>query len=167
MLCTDHLKFTTLSRLTIKDKKKIYLAEIATQLSPVSPSPYFSLPPPPPPPSVSLNLLHPSVSLNLLHKRLTNPWPDTPWLIFIGTCLVSGGGITYFMTNVQISLLFPKAGSLVIGLLVGGFEASTVTAQAVKVSHPVILLHVIVYHKRLMKHRSELLLTNLGDVKTI
>ncbi|KAK3739278.1 hypothetical protein RRG08_050482 [Elysia crispata] len=59
---------------------------------------------------------------------------DTPWLIFIGTCLVSGGGITYFMTNVQISLLFPKAGSLVIGLLVGGFEASTVTAQAVKIS---------------------------------
>ncbi|RUS72511.1 hypothetical protein EGW08_019739 [Elysia chlorotica] len=60
---------------------------------------------------------------------------EIPWLIFPGTCLISAGGITYFMTNVQISLLFPKAGSLVVGLFIGGFEASAGTAQAIKIGY--------------------------------
>ena len=63
-----------------------------------------------------------------------SPYPELPWLIFPGLSLIGGAGITYLMTNMQISLLFPSMGSIVVGLFCGGFDASTGTQLLVKVS---------------------------------
>ncbi|CAL1533612.1 unnamed protein product [Lymnaea stagnalis] len=50
---------------------------------------------------------------------------DVPWLIFPGLSLLGTGGITFLMTNMQISALFPKFGSFIVGLLCGGFDSSS------------------------------------------
>ncbi|RUS72509.1 hypothetical protein EGW08_019737 [Elysia chlorotica] len=57
---------------------------------------------------------------------------DVPWLIFPGLSLIGGAGITFLMTNMQISLLFPSMGSIVVGIFCGGFDASTGTQLLVK-----------------------------------
>lgn len=50
---------------------------------------------------------------------------DVPWPIFPGLILLGTGGITYLMTNMQISALFPRFGSFIVGLLCGGFDSSS------------------------------------------
>ncbi|GFO23681.1 solute carrier family 43 member 3 [Plakobranchus ocellatus] len=58
-----------------------------------------------------------------------------PWLIFPGLSLIGGAGITFLMTNMQISLLFPKLGSVVVGIFCGAFDASTGTQLLVKLGY--------------------------------
>ncbi|KAK3739281.1 hypothetical protein RRG08_050485 [Elysia crispata] len=57
---------------------------------------------------------------------------EVPWLIFPGLSLIGGAGITFLMTNMQISVLFPSMGSVVVGIFCGGFDASTGTQLLVK-----------------------------------
>ncbi|XP_059147498.1 equilibrative nucleobase transporter 1-like [Physella acuta] len=60
---------------------------------------------------------------------------DVPWLIFPGLSMLGAGGITFLMSNMQISVLFPKLGTLIVGLLCGGFDASSGVQLLVKVGH--------------------------------
>ncbi|XP_005102603.1 solute carrier family 43 member 3 [Aplysia californica] len=60
---------------------------------------------------------------------------DVPWLIFPGLSLIGSGGITYLMTNTQVSVLFQDQGSLIVGLLCGGFDASSGVQLMVKLGY--------------------------------
>ena len=66
---------------------------------------------------------------------------EVPWLIFPGLSLIGGAGITFLMTNMQISVLFPTMGSVVVGIFCGGFDASTGTQLLVKVRLLVSVLY--------------------------
>lgn len=60
---------------------------------------------------------------------------DVPWLIFPGLSSIAIGGITYLMVNAQISNLFPAGASAVIGLMCGGFDASSGVQLLMKIGH--------------------------------
>ncbi|KAI8796843.1 solute carrier family 43 member 3 [Biomphalaria glabrata] len=60
---------------------------------------------------------------------------DVPWLIFPGLSLLGAGGITFLMTNMQISVYFPKLGTLVVGLFCGGFDTSAGMQMLIKIGY--------------------------------
>ncbi|KAH9502316.1 hypothetical protein Btru_073438 [Bulinus truncatus] len=60
---------------------------------------------------------------------------DVPWLIFPGLSLIGAGGITFLMTNMQISVYFPKLGTLIVGLFCGGFDTSAGMQLLIKIGY--------------------------------
>ncbi|KAL4240448.1 hypothetical protein ACF0H5_001240 [Mactra antiquata] len=57
---------------------------------------------------------------------------ELPWLIFPGLTLIGIGGLPLFVTNNQISKLFLKGGSTVVGLLCGSYDMSAGVYLVVK-----------------------------------
>ncbi|CAG5117042.1 unnamed protein product [Candidula unifasciata] len=60
---------------------------------------------------------------------------DTPFLLFPGLSMLGAGGIAYLVTNMQLSMLFPKGGSAVVGLMCGGFDASSGVQLLIKIGY--------------------------------
>ncbi|XP_046569550.1 solute carrier family 43 member 3-like [Haliotis rubra] len=59
---------------------------------------------------------------------------ELPWLVFPGLTLLGIGGIPLLVTSTQISNLFPKHTSAVIGLLNGAFDASAGVLLVIKIA---------------------------------
>ncbi|BFZ03829.1 hypothetical protein BsWGS_06868 [Bradybaena similaris] len=60
---------------------------------------------------------------------------DTAFLLFPGLSLLGAGGIAYLVTNMQLSMLFPRGGSAVVGLMCGGFDASSGIQLLIKIGY--------------------------------
>ncbi|XP_048252883.1 equilibrative nucleobase transporter 1-like isoform X2 [Haliotis rufescens] len=59
---------------------------------------------------------------------------ELPWLVFPGLTLLGIGGIPLLVTSTQISNLFPRHSSAVVGLLNGAFDASAGVLLVVKIA---------------------------------
>ncbi|KAL3878054.1 hypothetical protein ACJMK2_035687 [Sinanodonta woodiana] len=60
---------------------------------------------------------------------------ETPWLIFPGLSFLAAGGLPLLVTNTQVSGLFGKGSSSIVGLLCGGFDMSSAVQLVVKIAY--------------------------------
>ncbi|KAL3888287.1 hypothetical protein ACJMK2_000658 [Sinanodonta woodiana] len=60
---------------------------------------------------------------------------EIPWLIFPGLSLLAAGGLPLLVTNTQVSNLFGKGSSSIVGLLCGGFDMSSAVQMVVKIAY--------------------------------
>ncbi|XP_050393694.1 equilibrative nucleobase transporter 1 [Patella vulgata] len=61
--------------------------------------------------------------------------PSVPWLIFPGLTLIGVGGIPLLITNTQISNLFQRGSSTIVGLICGAFDGSSGVQLLVKIGY--------------------------------
>ncbi|KAK3583002.1 hypothetical protein CHS0354_005643 [Potamilus streckersoni] len=60
---------------------------------------------------------------------------ENPWLIFPGLSFLGAGGLPLLVTNTQVSNLFGKGSSSIVGLLCGGFDISSAVQLLVKIAY--------------------------------
>ncbi|KAL3888936.1 hypothetical protein ACJMK2_001296 [Sinanodonta woodiana] len=60
---------------------------------------------------------------------------ETPWLIFPAMSFLAAGGLPLLVTNTQVSNLFGKGSSSIVGLLCGGFDMSSAVQMVVKIAY--------------------------------
>lgn len=60
---------------------------------------------------------------------------DMPWLIFPGLSFLGIGGVINLVTNFQFALLFPSYSFVVIGIITGAMDSSSVVQQIIKLGY--------------------------------
>ncbi|KAK3612346.1 hypothetical protein CHS0354_011065 [Potamilus streckersoni] len=81
-------------------------------------------------------LINPGCTLNIESiGAVLGEGEEKPWLIFPGLSFLAAGGLPLLVTNTQVSNLFGKGSSSIVGLLCGGFDISSAVQLLVKIAY--------------------------------
>ena len=75
-------------------------------------------------------------------QNLNNLCADYPWLLLPGLLGVTYGGVTLLITNIPLSLLFPRLAGIIVTFISGAFDFSASSQLVVKVNNRYISMNV-------------------------